>query len=93
MHIVIIAPCVLPHRRCTLYVAWDFAWPWLQSQAAKGRAERLQKELQHQEELDSMRMQWVKRAMKVVLKIEDTKNELSGEVAANSMDELEVRAY
>ena len=52
----------------------------------------MQKELQHQEELDAMRMQWVKRAMKVVLKIEDTKNELSGEVAANSMDELEVRA-
>ena len=90
MHIVIIAPCVLPHRLCTLSPGISLGRG--STQAAKGRAERLQKELQHQEELDAMRMQWVKRAMKVVLKIEDTKNELSGEVAANSMDELEVRA-
>jgi Ca2+-binding EF-hand superfamily protein len=39
--------------------------------------------------MDENRMVWVQQAVMLVLKIEDTKNELSGEVSANSVDELE----
>ena len=57
--------------------------------ASDDREARLAAEMERQEGLDGQRMAWVQQAMKLVLKIEDTKNELSGEVAANSMHELE----
>lgn len=57
--------------------------------ASTDRAARMDAEYKRQEELDEQRMIWVQQAAGLVLHIEDTKNELSGAVAANSVDELE----
>lgn len=57
--------------------------------ASSERVARIDAEIKRQEELDEQRMIWVQQAAGLVLKIEDTTNELSGLVTANSIDELE----
>jgi actinin alpha len=57
--------------------------------ASAARVVRMEEETKRQEQMDENRMVWVQQAVMLVLKIEDTKNELSGEVSANSVDELE----
>eukprot|EP01047_Picozoa_sp_COSAG01_P091447 COSAG01_NODE_23044_length_830_cov_1.627907_1_plen_245_part_10 len=57
--------------------------------ASKDRETRMEAEFRRQEELDEQRMVWVQQAAGLVLHIEDTKDELSGAVAANSVEELE----
>ena len=58
--------------------------------ASDDRQVRMAAEMARQEQMDESRMVWVQQAVSLVLKIEDTKNEMSGEATANSVDELEV---